>query len=61
MKSLGGLMFLFGAGSMLLGLIGYEFTLMMWVDNWGPTVGWFHSLWSRRCWRLPVVIRQRSR
>ena len=40
MKSLGGLMFLFGAGSMLLGLIGYEFTLMMWVDNWGPTVGW---------------------
>ena len=41
MKSLGGLMFLFGAGSMLLGMIGYEFTLMMWVDNWGPTVGWF--------------------
>ena len=40
MKSLGGLMFLFGAGSMVLGLVGYEFTLLMWVDNWGPTVGW---------------------
>jgi len=40
MKSLGGMMFLFGAGSMLLGLVGYEFTLLMWVDNWGTTVGW---------------------
>ena len=40
MKSIGGLMVLFGAGSIVLGFIGYEFTLMMWVDNWGPTVGW---------------------
>ena len=40
MKNIGGLMVLFGAGSMVLGLIGYEFTWMMWVDNWGTTVGW---------------------
>jgi hypothetical protein len=40
MKNVGGLMVLFGAGSMVLGLVGYEFTLMMWVDMWGPTVGW---------------------
>ena len=40
MKNFGGLMVLFGGGSILLGLIGYEFSLMMWVDNWGPGVGW---------------------
>lgn len=44
MKGIGGLMFLFGAGSIVLGLIGYEFTLMMWVDSWGTTVGWFIRL-----------------
>jgi len=40
MKSIGGLMVLFGAGSLVLGLIGFEFKLMMWVDNWGTTVGY---------------------
>lgn len=40
MKSIGGWMFIFGAGSVLLGFVGYEFTLLMWIDNWGPTVGW---------------------
>lgn len=40
MKELGGFMVLFGAGSMILGFVGYEFTLLMWVDNWGLTVGW---------------------
>ena len=40
MKNIGGLMVLFGAGSLVLGLIGYEFSLMMWVDNWGTTVGY---------------------
>jgi len=40
MKSIGGLMVLFGAGSIVLGFIGMEFTLLMWIDNWGPTVGW---------------------
>jgi len=40
MKNLGGLMVLFGAGSILLGFFGYEFTLLMWIDAWGPAVGW---------------------
>lgn len=40
MKNIGGLMVLFGGGSMLLGIIGYEFSLMMWVDTWGTGVGW---------------------
>jgi len=40
MKNIGGLMVLFGAGSLVLGMIGFEFSLMMWVDNWGTTVGY---------------------
>ena len=40
MKQFGGWLFIFGAGSILLGLVGYEFSLLMWVDNWGTTVGW---------------------
>ena len=40
MKSIGGWMVIFGLGSFVLGLIGYEFTLLMWVDNWGSAVGW---------------------
>jgi hypothetical protein len=40
MKNIGGLMVLFGAGSIVLNVVGYEFSLMMWVDNWGPGVGW---------------------
>lgn len=39
MKNIGGLMVLFGAGSFVLGLIGYEFSLLMWIDSWGIVVG----------------------
>ena len=39
MKGIGGLMVLFGAGSFILNMIGREFTLLMWIDSWGPTVG----------------------
>jgi hypothetical protein len=28
-----------GLGSFLLNMIGVEFAILMWVDNWGPTVG----------------------
>jgi len=28
-----------GIGSFLLNMIGVEFALLMWVDNWGATVG----------------------
>ncbi len=39
MKSLGGWLFIFGAGSFLLNMFGMEFMLLSWIDNWGPTVG----------------------
>jgi hypothetical protein len=38
MKSLGGLLVIFGAGSFVLDLLNREFTLLTWIDNWGPTV-----------------------
>ena len=39
MKAIGGLMFLLGLGSFVLHYMNMEFKLLMWVDNWGPTVG----------------------
>lgn len=39
MKSLGGLLFILGAGSFVLNLLGMEFKLLGWIDNWGPTAG----------------------
>ncbi|QDT38530.1 hypothetical protein [Stratiformator vulcanicus] len=40
MAKLGGTLLLFGIGSMILNLLGLEFILLMWVDLWGPTIGW---------------------
>ena len=39
MKSLGITMVLLGAGSFVLNHLEREFTLLMWIDTWGPTVG----------------------
>jgi hypothetical protein len=39
MKSIGGLMFFLGLGSFVLNMLGREFMLLSWIDNWGPTVG----------------------
>ncbi|MBT8144458.1 MAG: hypothetical protein KJO55_07140 [Gammaproteobacteria bacterium] len=39
MKSIGGLLALIGAGSFGLHLIGREFTLISWIDNWGAAAG----------------------
>ena len=37
-----GLTFLaFGAGSMVLNLFDFEFIILMWIDNWGPEIGWW--------------------
>ena len=41
MKSIGGLLFFFGLGSIVLNLMGMEFKLLMWIDNWGVQAGWF--------------------
>ena len=40
MKGIGGLLVLFGAGSMVLSLMDKEFQLLMWIDTWGTGVGW---------------------
>ena len=40
MKGLGGLLVLFGAGSIVLNLMGREFQLLMWIDTWGEGGGW---------------------
>lgn len=40
MKTVGGYLFFFGAGSIALDFVGMEFILMSWIDNWGPSVGW---------------------
>ena len=40
MKSIGWLLVILGAGSFVLNLIGYEFELLMWIDNWGVEAGW---------------------
>lgn len=39
MKGIGGFMFIMGAGSFVLNLAEREFTLLMWIDLWGPNVG----------------------
>lgn len=40
MKNIGMYLMLFGIGSIVLNLIGYNFSILMWIDNWGDTVGW---------------------
>lgn len=40
MKSIGGYMFFFGVGSIVLYFLNMEFIILAWIDMWGPTVGW---------------------
>ena len=40
MKSFGSLLLFFGISSIVLNLAGYEFSLLMWIDNWGEMAGW---------------------
>ena len=40
MKIIGWLLVILGPGSFVLNLIGYDFKLLMWIDNWGVEVGW---------------------
>ncbi|PWK52876.1 hypothetical protein [Pleionea mediterranea] len=40
MKSIGIYLVIAGIGSILLNQFGYEFKLLMWIDNWGETIGW---------------------
>ncbi len=40
MKKIGSLLLFFGVGTIVLNLIGYEFAILVWIDNWGENVGW---------------------
>jgi len=40
MKNIGGYLFFFGVGSIVLYFLNMEFIILSWVDNWGYTVGW---------------------
>jgi hypothetical protein len=40
MKSWGGNLFFFGAGSIVLYFLNMEFILLAWIDTWGPQIGW---------------------
>ena len=40
MKNIGMYLMIAGVGSILLNQVGYEFQLLMWIDNWGESVAW---------------------
>lgn len=40
MRSIGSFLLFLGVGSVILQFIGYEFKLLMWINNWGETAGW---------------------
>ncbi|MDH5655066.1 MAG: hypothetical protein OEZ34_04125 [Spirochaetia bacterium] len=40
LKSIGGALFFFGVGSIILHFVDYEFIILMWVDMWGDTIAW---------------------
>lgn len=40
MTGLGQFLLFFGAGSVVLNLLEREFVILMWIDRWGPQVGW---------------------
>lgn len=39
MRQLGAILAIFGLGSFVLNMMGLEFSLLMWIDNWGTTAG----------------------
>ena len=40
MAKLGGYLAVAGVISCVLNLLGYNLRILMWIDLWGPTVGW---------------------
>ncbi len=40
MKKLGGALFFFGVGSIVLYFLNMQFVILAWVDLWGPKIGW---------------------
>jgi len=40
LMSIGGFIALAGVISIVLSFINYNLRILMWIDNWGTTVGW---------------------
>ena len=40
MQKLGGYLFFFGLGSIVLHFINMQFILLVWIDLWGENVAW---------------------
>ena len=40
MKNIGGTLFFFGFGSIVLFFLNMEFILLAWIEMWGPSVAW---------------------
>lgn len=40
MQRIGGYLLFFGIGSIILSLLEMNFILLMWIDNWGESIGW---------------------
>lgn len=40
MKNIGSTLLFFGVGTIVLNLIGLQFAILGWIDNWGEGVGW---------------------
>lgn len=40
MKTIGMYLAIFGIGSIILYFMDMQFSLLMWIDNWGETTGW---------------------
>jgi hypothetical protein len=40
MKGLGSLLFIFGVASAVFAIAGREVRLLLWINTWGPEVGW---------------------
>ncbi len=37
---MGGYLFFFGVGSIVLDFFHLQFVILAWIDTWGPAVGW---------------------
>jgi hypothetical protein len=40
MKTIGTYLAIFGIGSIVLYFFNMQFSLLMWIDEWGETTGW---------------------
>jgi len=40
MRTIGIYLMIAGIGSIALNQFGYEFSLLMWIENWGENTGW---------------------